>query len=104
MDFNRELMGIIDRAIEARLGDYRSREDAMVAMHGEAVTFKRAAELLNVTPKTISNMVADGRLQGADRLVSVRSIADWMVQGSPNAHLHKRRKEAWSELSHSFCS
>lgn len=70
-------------------------EAVMVAEYGETVTRTQAADILGVTPQTISAMQADGRLSGG---VSMRSIARFMDDGKPSAkkvkHIEKYQRRA----------
>ena len=72
-------------------------EHEMVTRYGECVSRDKAAEILGVTPKTISEMQRDGRL-GAG--VSVRLIARYLNDGKPSArkvkHIAKYQRRATS--------
>lgn len=72
-------------------------EHEMVNQYGECVSRDKAAQILGVTPKTISEMQRDGRL-GAG--VSVRLIARYMNDGKPSAkkikHIDKYQRRASS--------
>lgn len=75
------------------------RMDDMLARYGECVKKKKAAEILDVHPHTVSKMVLDGRLKLAceGTKVDVRSIADYLerpAQMNEIARLRKRREKA----------
>jgi len=74
---------------------------AMVERYGEVVSCKKAAEILNVTAQTISNMAEDGRVVRVEGGVTVRSIGQHLDNGRPSAQrvkkmltYQRRRKEA----------
>ena len=53
-------------------------EDNWVRLHGEAVTIKRAAELIGRTPRTVSSMAANGVLgKTPDGNIIIRDLARW---------------------------
>ena len=53
-------------------------EDTWVRLHGEAVTVKRAAEIIGRTPRTVSNMAANGLVgKTPDGNVIIRDLARW---------------------------
>lgn len=83
------LVGYIDLAIEERIGGSPSARE-LIAEHGEMIGRQQAAEMLNVTPKTISCMVKDGRLRGTPTGISVRSIARYIDEGRPSLTYFKR--------------
>lgn len=83
------LLNYIDAAVEARLSGSPSARD-MVEKYGEIISRTAAAELLHVTPKTITQMVNDKRLNGSAGGISVRSIARYIDEGKPSAVSFKR--------------
>ena len=78
-DFNKLLRDMITAAVDERINSVEALEERMVKMHGEYVTTKRAAEIINVDPGTIRAMCRDGRLMataadGHAPLILVRSM------------------------------
>lgn len=61
-----------------------SKEEELVAQHGEYVDKTLAARILGVTRATVYAMLADGRISGAceGRRVDVRSIGRYMTSKS----------------------
>ena len=55
-----------------------SRVERFAARYGEIITQKEAARILNVQPRSIARMLADGRLRRVERRVDVRSIAEYI--------------------------
>ena len=61
-NFDKLLRDMITAAVDERINSVEALEERMVKMHGEFVTTKRAAEIINVDPGTIRAMCRDGRL------------------------------------------
>lgn len=76
------------------------RKTSMTLLYGEACPKATAAKLLNVTPRTICEMIRDGRLDAACRgeRVDVRSIAAYIEDRGVRDHEarmeRKRRRSA----------
>lgn len=75
-----------------------TRADTMARIYGEACTKAQAARMLNCAPRTINNMLADGRLDYAcaGEKVDVRSIARYIEaprQADAEAHRKKMCKK-----------
>lgn len=69
-------------------------EQSMVAQYGETMSRTQAAELLGITPQTITAMRQDGRLSGGSRQgVSTRSVARYLDGDKPSAQRMKRMAE-----------
>lgn len=101
-DLNVALREIVAAAVDERLGEITSREDAMVSKYGEMISFKSAAVLLNITPGTVRNMCHDGRLQGTTMGVSVRSIAQWLANKRPPKNQAVRKHKSNSKNGSRF--
>lgn len=76
-----------------------SRESVMALTYGEAVTKASAAKMLNVTGRTICQMIRDGRLLDACRgeRVDTRSIARYIenrTEMDHEARIEKKRRRA----------
>lgn len=74
-----------------------SRESVMALTYGEAVTKASAAKMLNVTGRTICQMIRDGRLLDACRgeRVDTRSIARYIENRAEMDHetrIEKKRR------------
>lgn len=54
------------------------RLNDMLERYGELCTQEKAAFLLGVGPRTVYNMVQDGRLRKVGRRVDVRSISEYI--------------------------
>lgn len=78
----------------------KDRGTAMTLLYGEACTKATAAKLINVTGRTICQMVHDGRIQAAcgGERVDVRSLADYIEHRGERDHEarmeRKRRRSA----------
>ena len=71
-----------------------NRADVMARLYGEACTKAQAARMLNCAPRTITNMLADGRLDYAcaGEKVDVRSIARYIeAPREADAEAHKKK-------------
>ena len=70
-----------------------SRETAMTLLYGEACTKATAAKLINVTTRTVHEMIRDGRLKAAcgGERVDVRSLAVYVE--NRGEHDHEARME-----------
>ena len=55
-----------------------SRLDDMLKRYGEVCTQGQAGRILNVVPRTIRRMMAEGRLRRIGHRVDVRSIAEYL--------------------------
>lgn len=77
-----------------------SRETAMALLYGEACPKAQAAKLLNVTTRTVHQMIADGRVLAAcnGERVDVRSLARYIENRGALDHearmAKKRRRTA----------
>lgn len=71
------------------------RQTLMVLCHGEVCTKATAAKLLSVTPRTICEMIRDGRILDAcaGERVDVRSIADYVAQRGTRDHEARMEKK-----------
>lgn len=72
----------------------QERVDMMVRTYGEVCTRAEASRILSRTPKTISLMLADGRIEEAcaGSMVDVRSIARYISQPRQEDFQAKQRK------------
>lgn len=75
----------------------QERTADMLARHGEVVPIKRAAQLLNVSTRTISRMMEDGRLAAAcgGKRVDVVSMAEYIqspAKAKDRVRFAKRRE------------
>lgn len=98
-DFDKLLRDMITAAVDERINSIEALEERMVKMHGEYVTTKRAAEIINVDPGTIRAMCRDGRLMataadGHAPLILVRSMAA-MVKDEKSLELQAKRKHKY---------
>ena len=79
------------------------RHRDILARYGEVCQQKVAAEILDVTPKTISRWIEEGRLKVIGSKVDVRSICAYLDSGIPKGQSVKRKKRAsqktWQEAS-----
>lgn len=99
-NFDKLLREMITAAVDERIGTIEALEDRMVRLHGEYVTTKRAAEIINVDPGTIRTMCRDGRLRAAVAdghapLILVRSMASMVEDETaeqPKVKAVRRRK------------
>ena len=66
-------------------------EQLMVQQYGETMSRTQAAELLGITPQTVTAMRQDGRLSGGSRQgVSTRAVARYLDGDKPSAQRIKR--------------
>lgn len=79
------------------------RNRDILARYGEVCQQKVAAEILDVTPKTISRWIEEGRLKVIGSKVDVRSICTYLDSGIPKGQSVKRKKRSsqktWQEAS-----
>lgn len=70
------------------------RTEVMVRMYGEVCTRAEAARILGRNIKTVSNMIADGRIETAcaGSMVDVRSIAQYIAQPKQEDFEARRRR------------
>lgn len=76
MDLTAALQGMINTAVDERIGQVQARGDAMARMHGEFLKVKDAAKVMNVSPSTVRRLLQDGRLDACSIGVATRSIAE----------------------------
>jgi len=77
-DITAIIKDMVSAAVEEKMGQLGSIADSMVRLHGEYITPKRAAELMNVSVGTVHRMCEDGRLTATKTgspLILVRSMA-----------------------------
>lgn len=99
-DFDATIRKMIADAVDERIGSAEALEERMVRMHGEYITTKKAAELINVDPGTVRAMCRDGRLKAATAeghapLILVRSMAGMVTDKAaeqPTVKPVRRRK------------
>ena len=79
------------------------RHRDILARYGEVCQQKVAAEILDVTPKTISRWIEEGRLKVIGSKVDVRSICAYLDSGISKGQSVKRKKRSsqktWQEAS-----
>jgi len=76
MDLTAALQGMINTAVDERIGQVQARGDAMARMHGEYLKVKDAAKVMNVSPSTVRRLLQEGRLDACSIGVATRSIAE----------------------------
>lgn len=84
---------VIAKAIAAQMKP--DRHELMVQKYGEACTKAVAAQLLNVHPRTLCNMIRDGRILAACRgeRIDVRSLADYIENRTAADHEMRMEKK-----------
>lgn len=98
--FDKLLRDMITAAVDERIGSIEALEDRMVRLHGEYVTTKRAAEIINVDPGTVRAMCRDGRLKAATAeghapLILVRSMAGMVESTDTELEIKPKRKRKY---------
>lgn len=88
-DLTSAINGYIEVMLDIHMGYHPSARE-MIAKHGLSVDRQEAASLLNVSPKTITAMVRDGRLRGTSTGVLTESIAKYIDEGRPTAQYYSK--------------
>lgn len=99
-DFNTLIQKMILDAVNERIDSVEALESRMVNQHGEYITTKRAAELMNVDPGTVRAMCRDGRLKAATAeghapLILVRSMAGMVESTDTELEIKPKRKRKY---------
>lgn len=83
---------VIARAIASQVQD---RHELMVQKYGEACTKQMASQILNVHPRTLTNMIRDGRILAAcqGERIDVRSLADYIENRTAADHEMRMEKK-----------
>ena len=79
---------------------YSERHKAILARYGEVCQKKEAAEILNVSPRTVARWIDEGRLKTIGNQVDVRSNCAYLDCGISNGkRIRKKKKDAWRMTS-----
>jgi len=91
-DLNEYFEAIAEKAALRIINQYAAEEDRMVTKHGELVSYKKAAQLLNCTTQTVRKWGDQGLLEDNGHGIGVRSMARFLQKPKEQRVPRKPRK------------